>query len=144
MMPNRTMTLGISVCVAALVAAACSSGYPAEVRELMQAPVAPASDAIFNAVVYTNGQLASAPQTDDQWNRLRGHAEALQKSGATLMTLAPRDNPDGWERQSVALVESAGAALAAIETKSLDGVLDAGGRIYGTCTACHGAYMEAN
>lgn len=125
----------------ALATAGCSSSDP-EVRAIMQSPIAPASDAIFNAVVYTNGALASAPQTDEQWARLRAHAQSLQEAGGRLLTLAPAENGEQWERQAVALVSSSGEALKAIEAKSVDGVLDAGGKIYFTCTSCHGAYME--
>ena len=120
---------------------ACSSSNP-EVRAVMQSPIAPASDAIFNAVVYTNGALASSPQTDEQWARLRTHAQSLQDAGGRLLTMAPRENAEQWEKQSVALVAASGEALKAIDGRSLDGVLDAGGKIYFTCTSCHGAYME--
>ncbi len=71
-----------------LQAACSSSGSPA-VRAVMRTPIAPASDALFNAVVYTNGQLASAPQTDAQWTRLRDHARSLADAGGTLRGLAP-------------------------------------------------------
>ncbi|MGE3402434.1 MAG: hypothetical protein AB7K63_07585 [Vicinamibacterales bacterium] len=106
----------------------------------MQVPVAPASDALFNAVVYTNGELASAPQTDAQWTRLRAQAEALMTAGNSLAALAPGENPAEWRRQSAALAESAAEAGRAIEGKSLDGLLEAGSRIYETCTGCHAAY----
>lgn len=129
------------VFIVAIVVQGCNSSNP-EVRAVMQAPIAPASDALFNAVIYTNGQLATAPRTDGEWARLRTHAQSLQEAGGRLLTLAPDENGEQWERQSVALVAASGEALKAIEAKSLDGVLDAGGKIYFTCTSCHGAYME--
>jgi hypothetical protein len=106
----------------------------------MQTPIAPASDALFNAVVYTNGELASAPRTDAQWARLRAQAESLMAAGDSLAALAPGENPDEWRRQSAALAESAAEAAGAVEARSLDKLLDAGSRIYNTCTGCHATY----
>jgi hypothetical protein len=107
----------------------------------MRSPIAPASDAIFNAVIYTNGQLVSSPQTDEQWNRLRAHAESLRTAAEQMTSLAPESNGAVWIRESAALANAATAAGAAADHRSLDGVLDAGGNIYATCTACHAAYM---
>jgi hypothetical protein len=91
-------------------------------------------------VVYTNGELAAAPRTDPQWTRLREHAESLGNAARSLAALGPETNVDEWQRQSAALADASAAAGRAIEEKSLEGVLDAGGRMYGTCTACHAAY----
>ena len=120
----------------------CGSPGSQAVRAVMRSPIAPASDALFNAVVYTNGQLASAPQTDEQWGRLRAHAESLQAAGATLMRLAPPERQDEWQRQSVALIQASAEAVKATDARSLDAVLEAGGRLYSTCTGCHTPYME--
>ena len=106
----------------------------------MQSPIAPASDALFNAVVYTNGELAEAPRSDAQWARLREHAESLMTASESLTAVAPVDNPDEWRRQAAALGEASTDATRAIERKSLAGVLEAGSLIYATCTGCHAAY----
>jgi hypothetical protein len=120
----------------------CSSSNGPAVRQVMQTPIAPASDAIFNAIVYTNGQLVSAPQTDEQWNRLRAQAESLRGAAATTKALAPDEDAGEWLRQSDALDSASAAALRAIEAKSVDGLLDAGGNIYATCAACHSIYIK--
>lgn len=125
----------------AFVVPGCSSSSP-EVRALMRDPVAPASDALFNAVIYTNGQLAASPQSDEQWRRLRTHAESLQSAGGRMMALAPPDRQEDWQRQAMALIQAAAEARTAIDNRSLEGVLYAGGKIYTTCTSCHEAYME--
>lgn len=128
-------------CISWLVfLSACSPTSRPEIRELMQTPIAPASDALFNAVVYTNGELASAPRTDAQWARLRAQAESLMAAGDALAALAPGENPDEWRRHSAALAESATQAARAIDGKSVDGLLEAGSRIYESCTGCHAAY----
>jgi len=106
----------------------------------MRVPIAPASDAIFNAVVYTNGQLASAPQTDAQWTGLREQAESLMTSTRTLASLTPEGSPAEWLAQTRALEVAAEQTAKAIDVRSLDGVLEGGGKIYETCTRCHAAY----
>ena len=69
----------------------------------MEAPIVPASDAIFGAVIYTNGQLATAPSSDSEWDRLRQHARRMIAASAELMTLAPQNDPGEWRRQTDAL-----------------------------------------
>jgi hypothetical protein len=122
--------------------AACGSPETQRTRALMEAPIVPASDAIFGAVIYTNGQLATAPSSDAEWDRLRQHARRMIAAAAELMTLAPQNDPGEWRRQTDALAKASTAALMAMETKSLEGVLDAGSRIYETCTACHATYLK--
>lgn len=108
----------------------------------MQSPIAPASDAIFNAIVYTNGQLVSSPHTTQEWGRLRAHTESLRGAAQRMMPLAPRSNAAVWIRESAALDNASVAAMEAIDKRSVEGVLDAGGKIYATCTTCHEAYVS--
>jgi hypothetical protein len=53
----------------------------ATVDEVMDAIIIPSSQAIFDAVVYSNGQLVSSPQTDDDWFNLRIHAIGVAEAG---------------------------------------------------------------
>ncbi len=108
----------------------------------MESPIVPASDAIFGAVIYTNGQLASSPRTDADWDRLRQHAGNLVAAAGDLKALAPSDDPAQWIRQSDAMGAASSAALAAMDGRSLDGVLEAGSRLYDSCTACHATYVK--
>lgn len=108
----------------------------------MQTPIVPASDALFGAVIYTNGQLAASPASDEAWNDLHQHARNLITAAATLKPLAPPgSDATQWQQQSDALAAAAAAAARAIEQRSLAGVLDAGSNIYSTCTTCHAAYV---
>jgi len=130
--------------VATLLAVSLGCAYPQaqQTRALMQAPIVPASDAIFGAVVYTNGQLAKAPAGDAEWNRLDTHAVSLLEAALRLRTMAPKgSDPSTWVYQSDALAEASQAAVDAISARSLDGVLDAGSRIYDACTRCHAKYV---
>jgi len=132
------------VAAAALLLVACSPASTRQASALMESPIAPASDAIFGAVIYTNGQLATAPRTDAEWDRLEQHAQSLVAAGASLKALAPTDDPAQWVRQSDALASASADALRAVKNRSLDGVLDAGSKIYDTCTLCHAAYVKDN
>lgn len=130
------------LCAAIVGLAACSGGNSGAVRELMKSPIAPASDAIFNAVAYTNGRLVAAPQDDAAWSRLREQAQSLNQSADRLTTLAPAANNAEWLKQSAALKTSALDVEHAVERRDLDQILSAGGDVYATCTRCHAAYIE--
>ena len=121
--------------------ASCSSGNSAAVRELMKSPIAPASDAIFNAVAYTNGHLVAAPHDDIEWAKLRAHAQSLMQSADRLTMMAPSNKVE-WLKQSTALKTSALDVEHAVERRDLDQILTAGGNVYTTCTNCHAAYIE--
>ena len=130
------------LCAAIVGLAACSGGNAGAVRELMKSPIAPASDAIFNAVAYTNGRLVAAPKDDAAWTRLRAQAQSLNESADRLTTLAPAGNRAEWLKQSAALKTSASDVERAVEHRDLDQILAAGGSVYSTCTNCHAAYIE--
>lgn len=130
------------LCAAIAGLAACSGGNTGAVRELMKSPIAPASDAIFNAVAYTNGRLVAAPQDDAAWSRLREQAQSLNASADRLTTLAPSANKIEWLKQSAALKTSASDVERAVEQRDLDQILAAGGSVYSTCTNCHAVYIE--
>lgn len=102
----------------------------------------PSSDAIFGAVVYTNGVLAQSPKTDADWARLASHADALVTAAGTIERLAPADNPGAWTTQAAAMGDAARQAGRAIEARDLERVLEAGSRIYDACTRCHATYTS--
>jgi hypothetical protein len=113
----------------------------ATVDELMDAIVIPSSQAIFDAVVYSNGELVKAPQSDDDWFRLRIHALAVAEAGNLLM-LPPRAKDGGdWMKMALALNDRAIVVAKAADAKDLDALLKAGGQMYNTCTACHEKYV---
>ena len=121
---------------------ACGGGSPREsVKPLMEADVAPASDAIFNAVVFVNGRMETAPATDAQWRVVGNHARALGDAGRTLAAGPPGADNTVWLAQAAALSTSAREALQAAEARDVNALLAAGSRIYDTCTACHARYI---
>jgi hypothetical protein len=127
----------------ALFSAGCRSSDAAAVKALMQTPIAPASDALFNAVVYTNGQLVAAPRTAAEWQRLGQRVSELAAAAPRLKALAPRDGGTVWATQSEAYAAATTEATAAVAGRNVDGVLSAGGRLYGSCAECHAAYMKS-
>lgn len=113
----------------------------------MQAPIAPSSDALFNAVVYTNGQPVSQPVTDAQWGALVTHGRALAAAARQVGEAAPASAADGrpdWTRWSADMVSASEAATRAAEARDTNGLLDAGGRLYATCAGCHKRFIPEN
>jgi hypothetical protein len=115
----------------------------ATVDEVMDAIVIPSSQAIFDAVVYSNGELTAAPETDEDWFNLRIHALGVAEA-ANLLMIPPRarDNAD-WMTMALALNDTAMTVARATEAKDLDLLLKTGGEMYNACTQCHEKYIPA-
>ena len=115
----------------------------ATVDEVMDAIVIPSSQAIFDAVVYDNGQLVAAPESDDDWFNLRIHAMGVAEAGNLLM-MAPRAKDSAeWMTMAAALNDAALAVAKAAEAKDVDALLQTGGEMYNACTTCHEKYIMA-
>ena len=112
----------------------------ATVDQIMDGIVIPSSQAIFDAVVYSNGTLVQAPSNDDDWFKLRMQALAVAESG-NLLVMPTRARDAEWVRLARAMTERAADAAAAAEAKDLDRLLETGSRLYGTCTECHMKYL---
>ena len=107
----------------------------------MDGIVIPSSQAIFDAVIYSNGELIASPKTDDDWFRLQMHALAVAEAGNLLM-MPPRARDNGeWTRLSTAMVDQGVATAKAAEIKDLDVLLEAGGDLYRVCEECHEKYV---
>ncbi len=114
----------------------------ATVDQVMEGIVIPYSQAIFDAVAYTNGTLTRVPATDDDWHRLETRAMTVAEAGNLLM-MAPRarDN-ESWMAMSREMNAKAVLVAEAAAAKDADRLLDAGGALYETCTACHNRYVD--
>jgi hypothetical protein len=114
----------------------------ASVDEVMDSIVIPSSEVVFDAVVYSNGELIQAPKTDDDWFSLRIHALAVAEGG-NLLLMPPRAKDTGdWSKFSRALTDAAVDVAAAAEAKDIERVLQTGSAMYTACTACHAKYIE--
>jgi hypothetical protein len=113
----------------------------ATTNQVMDAIVIPNSQALWDAVVYDNGQIERAPKTDDDWYNLQMNAWAVAEAGNLLM-MAPRAKDNGdWMTLSAAMTERSVAAVKAAEAKDVQGLLKAGGELYTACTDCHRKYL---
>jgi hypothetical protein len=113
----------------------------ATVDEVMDGIVIPSSQVVFDAVVYSNGELIQAPKTDDDWFALRIHALAVAEAG-NLLLMPPRAKDTGdWAKFSRALTDAAVEVAKASEAKNIERVLQTGGTMYTACAGCHEKYI---
>lgn len=112
----------------------------ASVGHIMDGIVIPGSQAVFDAVVYANGELVQAPRTDDDWFRLRMQALAVAEAG-NLLLMPPRAKDGAWGGLARTMTTRAAVVAEAAEARDVDQLLAAGSALYDTCTACHAAYL---
>jgi hypothetical protein len=150
----RLITSATFLFACALGLQQCSSGAPAEtgssaapgfkavasIDEVMESITIPSSQAIFDAVVYINGELTVAPQSEEEWLALRLHALAVAESGNLLMMEERTIDTADWLQMSLALNDGAMQVAAAVETRDVELLLTAGGVMYDACAACHEKY----
>lgn len=137
----------------------------ATLAEIMESIVMPAADVVWNATainVTADGVEESAPETDEEWARVRAGAVELEEA-ANLLVIPGRavDVPDAqseapdvelepseiaalmvsnraaWVGYAHALQATAIQALAAIDARDLDAITEVGGAIDAACESCH-------
>src|SRR5215216_5234766 len=113
----------------------------ASTREIMDGIVIPYSQAIFDAVAYENAKLTRAPRNDDEWHRLYVQALAVAEAGNLLMIDGRAKDQADWIALSHEMSLKAAAVAKGASLKEVDRVLEAGGELYETCTACHAKYV---
>lgn len=145
-------------------AAAASPYLPkASIRELMDSLVDPASDVIWESVVYTvteAGEEAHQPRTPEEWKDVRRGALNLVEATNLLMMEGRHIAPPGQPREAgeastevlqkkldenrdafvgfaQALRATGLKALDAVDSKDVNGLLQVGGEIDEACEACH-------
>jgi hypothetical protein len=130
---------------------ACGSSSPAQsaappfqtvatTKQLMQALVDPAADAVWEAVgtiVTPEGTTEIAPKTDEEWAAVQNHALALAESGNLLMMGSRAGGSDEFVRFSRDLIEQSTRAVKAAEARDATALFTIGGDIYEVCTNCH-------
>jgi hypothetical protein len=113
----------------------------ATVDQVMDGIVIPSSQAIFDAVVYENGQLTQAPRSDDEWFRLQMQALAVAEAGNLLMMPGRAKDSNDWPTFARAMVDAGEAAAHAAESQDIERLLRTGGELYRTCAACHEKFL---
>jgi hypothetical protein len=115
----------------------------ASIKQIMEAIVMPSATVIYKAVGSTwsaGGVEEVAPRNDKEWAAVAGHAAALVESGnLLLMSDRALDNGD-WVKMTRQFVDAGKAALKAADSKSVDGILAAGGDLNEACDTCHAKY----
>lgn len=151
----RLITSATFLFVCALGLQQCGSGAPAEtegsaapgfkavasIDEVMESITIPSSQAIFDAVVYVNGELTVEPQSEEEWLALRLHALAVAESGNLLMMEERTIDTTDWVQMSLALNDGAMQVVAAVDTQDVEQLLMAGGVMYDACAGCHEKYV---
>ena len=111
--------------------AAITSGT---IMEVMIVTITPASDIIWGV---------EDPQTDEEWQVLDDAAVTLMEAFEGTRNGGGGPNDDSWasEAKFQAYIDQEMVALerarAAIATRDLDGLFDAGGELYTPCEECH-------
>jgi len=138
---RRSLTCSVVV-VAVLAAGVFAQRSPAvgiralaNVRELHDIMISPASDAVFAA-------SSNQPLDAKGWADARNEAILLAESGNLLMTgTRVRDNGN-WMKMSRAMVDAAALAAAAAEKKDAKGLEAATDAITTACMDCHRPYRD--
>ena len=143
--PTLAVLIALAACAPGEDEAASASDYRplGDVADLMAGVVDPAADLYWDAVgiiVDSAGEHQMAPQTDEDWLRVRAAAYTVAESGNLLMMPERALDQGAWITMSQALVEVGQRAVEAADARSLDAVFDMGAEMYYVCTNCHGAY----
>jgi len=137
----------------------------ASVREIMNSVIDPSVDVVWNAVktVIERGRPTEhAPTTDEEWAEVRRNALVVAEAPNLLMMhtrpiappgagsnapgveLPPEEiralidkNPEAWDLFAQQLQDAMKPALAAIDKKDAQALLDAGDEIDTACESCH-------
>ena len=133
---NRTFGLCAAVVLAAVAWTQDAEPKPvANVTQIMQVMVVPPSNALFNVA-------RQAPETDEEWRKLREGAILLAESGNLLLMPGRAEDTDVWRDTSLEMVEAGADALRAADAKDVDGLIEAGNRVIDACEVCHELHWQ--
>jgi hypothetical protein len=138
------------------------------IKEIMDSMVDPNADVLWDSVSTTinrQGTIEKQPRTDEEWKMVRRSAVALVEATNLLLMegrkMAPAgdksENPDielqpeqmqklldadraSWVKYAHGLHDAGMAALKAIDSKNLQGLMDSGETIDNACENCHKQY----
>ena len=158
-MHNSRLLTGAALLSCTLALQQCNSGAPAQQGgnggqpqfqvvatndQVMDAIIIPNAQAIWDSVVYTNGELVASPKTDDDWYNLQMNGYALAEAG-NLLKIPPRAREDAdWHQWATDLTTKARDVIRAAEAKDIQAMLVSGGEVYNVCTDCHRKYVTGD
>jgi len=143
-----------------------SPQHPLTIQELMDTRVDPSADVLWDSVAFiasAKGEEDRRPRTPAEWDAVRQGALALIKavdelsrSGRRVASVEKNPGPGelpapaiqrridadpaAFARHARVLKSAAQKALAAIDAKDADALMNAGGLIDEACEACHVIY----
>ena len=130
-----SIVVAMSIPLPAQRAAATGVRTLANVRELHDLMISPASDAVFEA-------SSNQPLDGKGWTAVRNQALVLAESGNLLMVgTRVRDNGN-WMKMSRAMVDAAALAATAAEKKDAMALEAATDTITVSCMECHRPYRD--
>lgn len=143
-----------------------SLGPQVTVSELMKDTINPSARALWRAVSYVatvDGVTETRPETEEDWNALRGQADALIKAGAMLMLPGLKVNdlsavpppyqftpaeierlvqqdPGAWRNYAERMQTAVLQLMDAIDRRDLTAYTELGPPINQACEGCHAQY----
>lgn len=119
-----------------IIATVSAQEAPVEpVRQLHDAMIKPASDAIFNVA-------REAPKSVEAWRAVAGAGLTLSKSGRLMMLQAPASNRERWVTLSRQLTLVGRTAQRAAEARNLEALTLASDRVIVVCETCHAPFRN--
>jgi hypothetical protein len=114
-------------------------------HEVMEGLVAPAAEIVFKSVGYRATQEGGIqdimPESDEAWEVVEHAALGLAESGNLLLLEGRAVDQADWVKITHDMMDTSVVAAKAAEAHDVQGVLEAGEKIYEACTACHDKYI---
>jgi hypothetical protein len=139
---RRSLTFSLLVVAVALSAPLLAQRAPAtgvrtvaNVRELHDLLISPASDAVFEASTHEALDAKA-------WTAVRNRALVLAEAGNLLMVGSRVRDNGNWMKMSRALVDAAALAATAAEKKDVKALEAAADPITVACMECHRPYRD--
>lgn len=101
--------------------------------DLMVKIIYPASDALF----YIESRT---PTTDAEWTALEGQALMVAESANLLMLPGRARDQKQWMADAKLMLDAGAAAVKAVKTKNVDGIVALSDQLMESCTSCHKHY----
>jgi hypothetical protein len=112
--------------------------------DIMESLIGHMASDIFMSVgtiIDEQGEHEIRPENDEAWAEVRFAAMGLAETGNLLMFESRAMDQGDWMTFAAQLVDRSVDAARAAEARDPEALLDAGGRLYEVCQACHMKYI---
>jgi hypothetical protein len=126
-------------------AVAVDTAPVASIKQVMVGITNPAAYVIYEAVgtkTTSKGVEETAPQTDEDWQKVESAGAAVVESGNLILTGNRALDKGDWVKMTRDMMDKGKAAMAAAKAKDKDKIVEAGGDLNTTCDACHTRYSR--